>query len=166
MIYARRLPSYGRNLQCSIRFLSGNHLNAANEIGFMKPCATVHCDEVNDWDEVHAKQQPLLIRGIASKWPAVGNVDASRSWASLGYMKAAFGQSKVPVEVGGDYMDPDTKYHENVVVFYLKLKYILKQLCWAEYRCVQKMCTPEKNGGPPKQHVAVVKTTYSYYITR
>jgi hypothetical protein len=71
-------------------------------------CSEKDIDEISDWQKIQADQQPLIIRNVAKNWPAVS--DSTRCWKSLNYLKITFGRSHVPVEVGGDYMNPETKH--------------------------------------------------------
>lgn len=59
----------------------------------------------HDWEAIFAEQKPLVLKGFATSWPATSTWDHSPD-----YLINKCGHVEVPVEVGGDYMNPKTKH--------------------------------------------------------
>jgi hypothetical protein len=74
------------------------------------PCETISFSDQISWKDVIANQQPLVIRNLGHNWPAIH--DPQRKWESFQYLIKKSGQSLVPVEVGGDYMNQNTIFQK------------------------------------------------------
>jgi hypothetical protein len=74
------------------------------------PCETIpHSNQIS-WQTIIKKQQPIVIKNLGYNWPAIH--DPKRKWESFQYLIKKSGQSMVPVEVGGDYMNQDTIFQK------------------------------------------------------
>ena len=71
----------------------------------LPPCPVLDLShDEPDWGDIFAQQTPLILKGLASSWPACS------TWQSSEYLMERFGKVEVPVEVGGDYMSNKTKH--------------------------------------------------------
>lgn len=78
--------------------------------------------ETIDWHAIFQSQLPVVIEGLASKWPSVAN-DSSKKWADLESLsKRVDPKCLVRIEIGKNYMDP------NVIVETMPIKKFFKLL--------------------------------------
>lgn len=99
-----------RNLQsiaASLKYNSQCLFGSSRSFHSMR-CTERDVSDISSWNDIHSQQKPLLIRNLAKQWPAVSA--PTRCWKSFDYMKKTFGKALVPTEVGGDYMNPNTKH--------------------------------------------------------
>jgi Cupin-like domain len=55
---------------------------------------------------MHA-EQPIVIDGLLSDWPAFGRLSSERAWWNMNYLRRTAGVRTVPVEIGSSYMHED-----------------------------------------------------------
>lgn len=87
------------------------------------PCRAVDYLRVDSagWKELVIAQQPVIIKGMCSHWPAVKSTH--RGWRNFNYLMSSFGEYMVWMEYGGNYMSSAMKRHQvplEMVLHYLQ----------------------------------------------
>jgi lysine-specific demethylase 8 len=62
-------------------------------------------DKIN-WNKVYNEQIPLVFRSVVQSWPAVS--DTERKWRNFDNLKKRVLNKQVRIEIGENYMSPDT----------------------------------------------------------
>lgn len=67
-----------------------------------KNCESCSLENVKNFAEIFARQEPVLIKNLVEKWPAIEKWKTAASFKQRVKQPSVF----VPVEVGGNYMSP------------------------------------------------------------